>query len=83
MKRLFSGHQILAAVYLCCIIATLHVQGATFPVNHHEDNHHGQPSRISVSCNCLRCRLLYKNVPEEIIGTEKRLVPGGPNPLHN
>lgn len=99
MKSSFSGHWVLAAAFLCCLIAALQVEGMSL-MNHPEGNHnhHGRkPSMISISCFCLRCRLLYKNLPlpppppprllpEEIdtrFGTEKRLVPGGPNPLHN
>ncbi|KAI3736848.1 hypothetical protein L2E82_26835 [Cichorium intybus] len=76
MKNSFSGHQLLAAVYLCCLIATLQIQGIS-TVKYPEGNHkHHRPSRISVSCHCLRCRLLYKNLREETgtrFGTEKRL----------
>ncbi|KAK9049722.1 hypothetical protein SSX86_030660 [Deinandra increscens subsp. villosa] len=94
MKRSFRSHRFVAAAYLCCLIASLHVQLMS-PMDHPEVSHHGQPSRNSNTCFHLRCRLVYKNLqlpsPPPVIseetgtrfGSEKRLVPGGPNPLHN
>ncbi|GJZ61084.1 hypothetical protein Tco_0882113 [Tanacetum coccineum] len=96
MKSSFSSHRVLVTAYFCFLVALLQVEGIR-PIDNPEVNHNsnGQPYRNFISCLCSRCRLLYKNLasppPPPIMleetdkrfGTEKRLVPGGPNPLHN
>ncbi|KAJ9560059.1 hypothetical protein OSB04_005219 [Centaurea solstitialis] len=65
MKRSFSDNWVVAAAVLCCLIAALQVEGMS-TMNHPEGDHHHhgqQPPVISISCLCLRCRLLYKNLP--------------------
>jgi len=70
----------MAAAYLCCLIALLQVQGRSH-MDHSKVSYHGQP--------------VYNNPPlpspplvrpaeiDTRFGAEKRLVPGGSNPLHN
>lgn len=97
MKSSFSSYRVLGVAYLCCLVASLQVHGmlcVDCPESKHKQHNHPSRNLIS-SCYCLRCRLMYNNLPlpppppiirEEIgtrFDTEKRLVPDGPNPLHN
>ncbi|KAK9080410.1 hypothetical protein SSX86_000168 [Deinandra increscens subsp. villosa] len=90
MKRLVFSNKIQAAIFLCCLIATMKAEEMSTK-SHPEgnaNNHHPKKH----TCLCFRCRLLYEGpLPPPILSQkidpvfniEKRLVPGGPNPLHN
>lgn len=97
MKSLLFSRKILAATFLCCLIATLKAEGMSLesPPEDNYNNYH-QPIRRMLNVHkrhfCVRCRLLYEDqlppprLPggtDTIFSTEKRFVPGGPNPLHN
>ncbi|MFS7939706.1 hypothetical protein Hanom_Chr05g00455041 [Helianthus anomalus] len=91
MKISFFSHKILAAIFLCCLIATMKAaEISTKSLPEREGKNHHQPKKDA--CLRFRCRLLNEGpLPPPILSDksdvtfsiEKRLVPGGPNPLHN